>query len=124
MGRLIGEGGIQGLVSAEPVPGAATVTVPPAEPGERRVNPGMSVWKREDWNTVRLRVQGESPRATVWINDQLVTDAVDGENHALGGAVDGPIAIQIHGGTTRWQPGGFWRWRNLGIREGDTGAAD
>jgi hypothetical protein len=31
--------------------------------------------------------------------------------------IDGPIALQIHGGPVRWQPGGFWRWRNIGIRE-------
>ena len=31
--------------------------------------------------------------------------------------VEGPIAIQIHGGIARWQPGGVWRWRNLAIKE-------
>jgi hypothetical protein len=33
------------------------------------------------------------------------------------GLVEAPIALQIHGGTPRWQPGGFWRWRNIAIRE-------
>ena len=116
MGRLIGEGGIQGTVETTPVPGARTVTAPAAG-GEGRVDPGMSVWKRDDWNTVRITVQGDVPRVSVRINDQLVTDVVDSANHAVGGAVEGPIAIQIHGGTARWQPGGFWRWRNIGIRE-------
>jgi len=23
----------------------------------------------------------------------------------------------VHGGTERWVPGGFWRWRNIGIKE-------
>jgi hypothetical protein len=36
--------------------------------------------------------------------------------------LEGPIAIQIHGGPVRWQPGGFWRWRNLAIRELPAGA--
>jgi hypothetical protein len=31
--------------------------------------------------------------------------------------IEGPIALQIHGGPVRWQPGGFWRWRNIAIRE-------
>ena len=77
----------------------------------------MTAWKREDWNIVRVRVAGDVPHATVWINDQQISDASDTENHALGGMIDGPIAIQIHGGTVRWQPGGFWRWRNIAIRE-------
>jgi hypothetical protein len=117
MGRMIGEGGIQGTVNATTVAGAAVAPAPPA--GGSTTDPGMAAWKREDWNTVRLRVQGEVPRATVWINGQLITDAVDAANHAVGGMIDGPIALQIHGGTPRWQPGGFWRWRNIAIRELD-----
>ena len=77
----------------------------------------MTAWKREDWNTVRVRVAGDVPHATVWINDQQIADSTDTENHALNGMLEGPIAIQIHGGSVRWQPGGFWRWRNLAIRE-------
>lgn len=114
MGRLIGEGGIQGTVNATPVSGAPAAIPAPGSPA---VDPGMAAWKRDDWNTVRLRVQGNVPRATVWINDQLVTDVVDDANHAFGEMVESPIALQIHGGTTRWQPGGFWRWRNLAIRQ-------
>ena len=77
----------------------------------------MNLWKREDWNTVRVRVQGDVPHSTIWINDQQVSDSTDTENHAVGGMVAGPIAIQIHGGGVRWQPGGFWRWRNIAVKE-------
>ena len=80
-------------------------------------DPGMNLWKREEWNTVRVRVTGDAPHATVWINDQQVSDSSDSENHAFGGMIDGPIAIQIHGGPDRWNPGGYWRWRNLAIKE-------
>jgi len=120
MGRLISEGGIQfgaGRAGGAPAtPGAA----PAGGTGGGRAqtpDPGMTAWKREDWNTVRVRVAGDVPHATVWINDQQVTDSRDTENHALNGMLEGPIAIQIHGGPVRWQPGGFWRWRNLAIRE-------
>jgi hypothetical protein len=78
--------------------------------------PWMKVWKREDWNSVRVRVTGDVPHATVWINDQQVTDYTDTANHAVDGMVEGPIAIQVHGGT-RWVPGGFWRWRVIAIKE-------
>jgi hypothetical protein len=127
MGRLIGEGGIQfgagrgagaPASGASPAPGGAGGSRGQAAGGRAQVpDPGMASWKREDWNTVRVRVAGDVPHATVWINDQQISDATDTENHALDGMIEGPIAIQIHGGTVRWQPGGFWRWRNLAIKE-------
>jgi hypothetical protein len=122
MGRLIGEGGIQvgpgGRGRAAPAGGAAPAPPPPtpATPGESK-DPGMRAWKPFDWNTVRARVEGEVPHATVWINGVQVSDATDTANHALGGMIEGPIALQVHGGPVRWQPGSFWRWRNIGIKE-------
>ena len=76
----------------------------------------MKIWKREDWNTVRARITDDVPHITVWINDVQITDFTDTANHAAGGATDGMIAIQVHGGA-RWVQGGFWRWRNIGVRE-------
>jgi len=120
MGRFISEGGFQFGAGrgAAPAAAAAPAPAPPPQtgPGESS-DPGMKAWKREDWNTVRIRVAGDVPHATVWINVYFVSDATDTENHAFNGMVEGPIAIQIHGGTVRWQPGGFWRWRNLAIKE-------
>ena len=78
--------------------------------------PWMKVWKREAWNTVRIRSEGDIPHVQVWINDQLVTDTQETANRAENGMVSGPIAIQIHGGN-RWVQAGFWRWRNIGIKE-------
>ena len=76
----------------------------------------MKVWKREAWNTVRVRFEGDIPHVTVWINDQIVTDTQEKTNRAEGGMITGPIAIQIHGGN-RWVQAGFWRWRNIAIKE-------
>jgi hypothetical protein len=115
MGRFIGEGGIQFGPGASPAAGGGTASPPAAtRPTE---DPGMAAWKRDDWNSVRIRVAGDVPHATVWINGQQVSDATDSANHALNDVVEGPIAIQIHGGTARWQPGGFWRWRAIAVRE-------
>jgi hypothetical protein len=119
MGRLIAEGGIsfgRGRAAGPAPASAAPAAAAPAR-GNQAPDPGMTVWKREDWNTVRVRVTGDVPHATVWINDKEVSDASDTENHAVDRMVEGPIAIQIHGGGVRWQPGGFWRWRNLAIKE-------
>jgi hypothetical protein len=121
MGRMIGEGGIQvgaagrGRANAPAGAPAPTPPPPPATPLESN-DAGMKAWKPFDWNTVRIRIEGDVPHATVWINGVQVSDATDTENHALGGMIEGPIAIQIHGGPVRWQPGGFWRWRNIGIK--------
>jgi len=74
-------------------------------------------WKREDWNRVRARIEGDVPHVQAWINDQQVLDFTDTANHASGGITEGPIAIQIHGGPDRWVPGGFWRWRVIAVKE-------
>lgn len=74
-------------------------------------------WKREDWNRVRARIEGDVPHVQAWINDQQVLDFTDTANHASGGITEGPIAIQIHGGPDRWVPGGFWRWRTIAVKE-------
>jgi hypothetical protein len=79
--------------------------------------PWMKVWKREDWNTIRARIEGDVPHITAWINGTQVLDFTDTANHAKDGITSGPIAIQVHGGADRWVPGGFWRWRVIAVRE-------
>lgn len=86
--------------------------------------PWHQAWRREEWNRVRARIEGDTPHIQVWINDQLVRDWTDSANHAADGAADGMIAIQVHrNGITpgqeyqRWVPGGFWRWRTIAVKE-------
>ena len=77
-------------------------------------------WKREEWNTVRARIEGDVPHIQVWINGEPVTDFTDTANHAKDGATDGMLAIQMHYSnetTKRWIPGGFWRWRTIAVKE-------
>ena len=80
----------------------------------------QKAWKREEWNTVRARIEGVVPHITVWVNGELVTDFTDTGNHAKDGATDGMLAIQMHysnATTPRWVPGGFWRWRTIAVKE-------
>jgi hypothetical protein len=112
MGGVYGEG-LQGVGAGVPTPNA---------PSPEKA--WMNVWRREEWNTVRARVEGDVPHITVWINGQLVTDWTDTANHAVGGATDGMIAIQVHRNGEnngvrymRWVPGGFWRWRTIAVKE-------
>jgi hypothetical protein len=104
MGGIYGER-LQGLSAAPPPAG---VPVPSLVWSE--------VWRRESWNSVRARIEGDVPHIQVWINGALVRDWRDTANHAAGGATDGMIAIQIHGGA-RALPAGFWRWRNIAVKE-------
>ena len=80
----------------------------------------QQAWKREEWNTVRARIEGAVPHIQVWINGEQVTDFTDTANHAKDGAIDGMLAIQMHYSnetTRRWVPGGFWRWRTIAVKE-------
>ena len=103
-------GGNMGGVYGERLQG---VTAVPAKAWQQ-------AWKREEWNTVRARIEGDVPRIQVWINGEQVTDFTDTANHARSGATDGMIAIQMHYSnetTKRWVPGGFWRWRTIAVKE-------
>lgn len=102
-------------------PGAENLTAEQRGERARQRSAGwQKAWKREAWNSVRARIEGEVPHLTVWINDQLVTDFTDTANHAANGATDGMIAIQMHytdEKTPRWVDGGFWRWRVIAVKE-------
>jgi hypothetical protein len=76
----------------------------------------IKAWKREDWNTIRIRVEGDVPHIQMWVNGVQITDFTDVANNAIGGVTEGMLALQVHG-QYRWQPGGFWRWKNIGIKD-------
>jgi lysophospholipase L1-like esterase len=73
-------------------------------------------WKKGEWNTIRARIEGELPRISVWLNGTQITWWSDTGNQLPLNAVDGHIALQVHGGT-RWVAGGQHRFRNIAIRE-------
>jgi hypothetical protein len=119
MGGIYGEG-LKGVTNAN-APGAAALTPEQrAEQARARAAVWQKAWKREAWNSVRARIEGDVPQIKVWINDQLVTDFKDTANHAANGATEGMIAIQMHFSdpkTPRWVDGGFWRWRVIAVKE-------
>lgn len=73
-------------------------------------------WKKGEWNTIRARIEGDTPRITVWMNGDRITNWSDTANHLPGGVLDGHIAVQVHMGN-RWVEGGKHRFRNIAIRE-------
>jgi hypothetical protein len=120
-------GGAMGFIYGERLQGVSMgpgfANLSPAERAERmrkRDEIWQKAWKREQWNSVRARIEGKVPHITTWINDQPITDWTDSANHAANGAEDGMIAIQMHYSdekTRRWVPGGFWRWRIIAVKE-------
>ncbi|MGE5570848.1 MAG: DUF1080 domain-containing protein [Rhodospirillales bacterium] len=73
-------------------------------------------WKKGEWNQIRARIEGDVPHITVWMNGNQITDWKDTENHAADGAVEGMVALQVHGGN-RCSPGKYHRFRNIQIKE-------
>jgi hypothetical protein len=119
MGGIYGEG-LKGVTNANAPANAALTPEQRAEQARARGSVWQKAWKREAWNSVRARIEGDVPQIKVWINDQLVTDFKDTANHAAEGATDGMIAIQMHFSdpkTPRWVDGGFWRWRVIAVKE-------
>ncbi len=76
----------------------------------------QNIWKKGQWNSIRARITGDVPHIVVWMNGAQITDWTDTENHLPGGATDGMIAVQVHGGK-RWVEGGYHRFRNIGVKE-------
>jgi len=130
IGAMYGEG-LDGVNGQNNRPGStpsaaqrATEAQLAAKPPSQRLDempdpklPWVKAWKREAWNRIRARIEGDVPHIQAWVNDQQVLDFTDTANHAAGGITEGPIAIQIHGGPDRWIPGGFWRWRVIAVKE-------
>jgi cytochrome c len=89
----------------------------------------QSVWRPDDWNAFRIRVEGDVPHVTLWINGVQIYDARLGRNDLIGGRTDGMVALQSHWSATServagsfdmsssWKPGAAHRYRNIAIKE-------
>ena len=87
------------------------------------------VWKPDAWNSMRLRVVGEVPHVTLWVNGVRMWDVIEERNDLIADATEGMIALQLHWGATytpvpdafdmseSWKPGAAHRYRNIGIKE-------
>jgi hypothetical protein len=87
------------------------------------------VWKPDEWNSMRLRVTGDVPRVTLWVNGVRMWDVTEARNDLIADATEGMIALQLHWSATytpvrdafemsgSWKPGAAHRYRNIGIKE-------
>jgi hypothetical protein len=110
-GALIGEG-MRVTVGARP---------------DEEVN---KVWKIDDWNSIRVRMEGDAPHIVEWINGVQMFDVQEPVNDKIAGMTAGFIGVQLHYGSvyepavaegfdlsTMWKPEGAYRFRNIAIKE-------
>jgi len=88
------------------------------------------VWKPGDWNSLRIRMEGEVPTLTLWVNGEKMWEVTQPKNDFYAGATEGRIGLQLHWSAVyspaakpffdmaaSWRPGGAHRFRNIAIRE-------
>ncbi|MBW3629460.1 MAG: DUF1080 domain-containing protein [Gemmatimonadetes bacterium] len=88
-----------------------------------------TVWRPGDWNAFRIRMEGEVPRLTLWVNGVQMWEVVQPQNDFIAEATEGFIGLQTHWTNTftpipdasccptSWKPGAAHRFRNVAIRE-------
>jgi Domain of Unknown Function (DUF1080) len=92
--------------------------------------PVSTVWKEGDWNSMRIRMEGEAPHVTTWVNDTKLYELRMPKNDQIGGIYGGMIGLQLHYTSTytaatqsgTWsgintRPWQLQRFRNIGIKE-------
>lgn len=89
------------------------------------------VWKENDWNSFRIRMVGDVPHITLWINGVQMWDVKEPKNDFIAGATSGMIALQSHwtalfspatgewNGLESWAPAAKHQYRQIAIKELD-----
>ena len=87
------------------------------------------VWTPDAWNSFRIRMVGDTPTITLWINGVKMYEVKQPKNDFIAGATEGMIGLQVHWSATfdeaskafdmsgSWKPDGAHRFRNIAIRE-------
>jgi hypothetical protein len=87
------------------------------------------VWKYDDWNSFRVRMVGDAPEITLWVNGVQMWDVQEPRNDKIASETSGEIGLQLHwyalyqpndGGinmTGMWKPDAAYRFRNIAIKE-------
>ena len=86
-------------------------------------------WKANDWNSFRIKMTGEIPHVTLWINGVQMYEVIQTKNDFIAGATEGMIALQCHWTAvyspaaskgmplSSWRPGATHRYRNIAIKK-------
>ena len=74
------------------------------------------IWRLNNWNTIRARIEGNPPTITSWINRTQVTRYVSDKKFEGVMGDTGSIAVQVHGGQKAWPKGAKIRFRNIKVK--------
>ena len=89
----------------------------------------QKVWKPGDWNSFHIRMTGDIPTLTLWVNKVLMWEVTQPKNDFTAGATSGMIGLQSHWTATylpvkggfnmpgAWRPNAAHRFRNIKIIE-------
>ena len=80
-----------------------------------RLDDWSKIWKLNDWNTLRVRVAGNPPTITSWLNGTLISKYTSDEKFEKILGDRGSIALQVHGGNG-WPSGNKVRFRNIQVK--------
>lgn len=87
------------------------------------------IWNAEGWNSFRIRMVGDNPHLTLWINGVEMWDVTQPQNDLILNATEGMIGLQSHwtalyspsagvwNGFSSWVPGSNLHFRNIAIKE-------
>lgn len=94
-----------------------------------RASKRAAVWKPNDWNSFRIRMVGEVPHITLWINGVQMWEVTQPKNDFPAGATCGMIGLQAHWSALyspevvswnildSWAPGAVHRFRNIAVKK-------
>jgi hypothetical protein len=72
-----------------------------------------AIYRTDDWNHLRARIEGQPPRISAWLNGVQTLDFVDTQERY---PREGYIGLQVHGGEGAWGEESKARFRNIRIR--------
>lgn len=87
------------------------------------------VWRANDWNSFRIRMVGEVPHITLWINGVQMWEVTQPKNDFIAEVTQGMVGLQSHWTALysstvvgwnildSWAPGATHRFRNIAIKE-------
>jgi hypothetical protein len=87
------------------------------------------VWKVNDWNSFHIKMVGDTPHVTLWINGVMMWEVQQPKNDFIASATEGMIGLQCHWTSVfssaasqgmpldSWRPNAKVRFRKIMIKE-------
>ena len=87
------------------------------------------IWRKHDWNSIHVQVQGKVPLVSLWINGVHLWEIQMERNDLLADVIEGMVGLQLHWSSTHlpvpggsccaysWKPGASHSYRNIRLLE-------